>query len=100
MSMKDTKLWTWHMASGVIILVLLGIHMLAMHMSGVMPLERLNPAGDNPLDWANVVARWRVAARFSRLSATYSWWDSGCSTASTGSGTYCSSSIPPRGSRN
>ena len=59
MSMKDTKLWTWHMASGVIVLVLLSMHMLAMHLSGVFPIQSLNPAGDNPLDWANVVARGR-----------------------------------------
>ena len=49
--------------SGVIILVLLGAHMLAMHMSGVLPIDRLNPAGDNPLDWANVVARGREVSQ-------------------------------------
>ena len=63
MSMKDTKLWTWHMASGVVILVLLGAHMLTMHLNGVLPLESLNPAADDPLDWANVVARGREVSQ-------------------------------------
>jgi succinate dehydrogenase hydrophobic anchor subunit len=63
MSMKDTKLWTWHMASGVVVLVLLGAHMLTMHLNGVLPIESLNPAGDDPLDWANVVARGREVSQ-------------------------------------
>ena len=29
--MGETKLWTWHLIAGVVILVLLGLHMLTMH---------------------------------------------------------------------
>ena len=29
--MKGTKYWTWHMAAGVVILFVLGLHMLIMH---------------------------------------------------------------------
>ena len=32
--MKGTKYWTWHMAAGVVLLLLLGLHMLIMHMVG------------------------------------------------------------------
>jgi len=31
--MGETKYWTWHMAAGVLILFLLGLHMLIMHTS-------------------------------------------------------------------
>ena len=30
--MNGTKYWTWHMAAGVVILFLLGLHMLIMHL--------------------------------------------------------------------
>jgi succinate dehydrogenase/fumarate reductase cytochrome b subunit len=33
--MRETKYWTWHMAAGVVILFLLGLHMLIMHMGGI-----------------------------------------------------------------
>lgn len=33
--MRETKYWTWHMAAGVVILLLLGMHMLIMH-TGVL----------------------------------------------------------------
>ena len=36
--MHETKYWTWHMAAGVVILFLLGLHMLTMHLGGIMPL--------------------------------------------------------------
>jgi len=36
--MNGTKYWTWHMAAGVVILFLLGLHMLIMHMGGVTHL--------------------------------------------------------------
>jgi len=32
--MSETKYWTWHMAAGVVILLLLGLHMLVMHLGG------------------------------------------------------------------
>ncbi|MGD8375545.1 MAG: hypothetical protein PVF68_05340 [Acidobacteriota bacterium] len=53
--MRDRSLWTWHMASGVVILVFLGLHMAVMHLDAALGI--FNPAGGHPIDWANVVAR-------------------------------------------
>lgn len=36
--MRETRYWTWHMAAGVVILVLLGLHMLIMHLGGYVHL--------------------------------------------------------------
>jgi len=36
--MRETKYWTWHMAAGVVILFLLGLHMLVMHTGGITHL--------------------------------------------------------------
>ena len=36
--MRETKYWTWHMAAGVVILVLLGLHMLIKHAGGITHL--------------------------------------------------------------
>jgi succinate dehydrogenase hydrophobic anchor subunit len=55
--MRDQKLWTWHLAAGVVILFLLGVHMTIMHLAAVVHLPGLNPAGGHPIDWGNVVAR-------------------------------------------
>jgi len=32
--MNETKSWTWHMAAGVVLIFLLGLHMFIMHMAG------------------------------------------------------------------
>lgn len=53
--MRETKLWTWHMAAGVGILILGGLHMLIMHFDNT--IGAFNPAGGSALDWANVLAR-------------------------------------------
>ena len=53
--MRDQSLWTWHVATAVIILILLGLHMIIMHLDDIVGV--LNPAGDHPIDWANVEAR-------------------------------------------
>ena len=54
--MRDQKLWTWHILAGGVILVLLGLHMVIMHLE--RPGRRLNAArGTHPIDWSNVVAR-------------------------------------------
>jgi len=76
--MRDQKLWAWHLIAGAVILIFLGVHMLTMHMEGVIKIQSLNPAsvghvdkakipqagdrtsdeGDiHPIDWANVRAR-------------------------------------------
>lgn len=57
--MRDTRLWTWHIAAGAVILVLLALHMWIMHLNQTLPVQAFNPAGEDPLDWANVVARGR-----------------------------------------
>ena len=36
--MRETKYWTGHMAAGVVILFLLGLHMLIMHVGGITHL--------------------------------------------------------------
>jgi len=53
--MRDSKLWTWHLAAGAVIFVFLGLHMAVMHLNTILGI--LNPAGGSPVDWANVVAR-------------------------------------------
>ena len=53
--MRDQKLWTWHVAAGILVVVLLGLHMVIMHMSRTVGIG--NPAGGHPVDWGNVLAR-------------------------------------------
>lgn len=36
--MRETKYWTWHMAAGVVILLLLGLHMFIMHLDEIIPM--------------------------------------------------------------
>jgi len=57
--MRDQKLWTWHLAAGLVILVFLGLHMAIMHLNAILGV--FNPAGGHPIDWQNVVARARSA---------------------------------------
>ncbi len=55
--MRDQSLWTWHLAAGAVILVLLGLHMVIMHLAAIVPLASSVPNGGEPIDWANVVVR-------------------------------------------
>lgn len=55
--MRDQRLWFWHVAAGIVILVFLALHMTIMHLDGIVRVG--NPAGGHPIDWANVVARGR-----------------------------------------
>ncbi len=57
--MRDQKLWTWHVAAGLVILVFLGLHMVIMHLDAIVKVTSWNPAGGEPIDWKNVVARGR-----------------------------------------
>jgi len=59
--MRHSRLWTWHILAGLVILVLLGLHMVIMHLDEILPLAGLNPAGGEAIDWANVVARGKMA---------------------------------------
>ena len=34
--MRESKLWSWHILAGVVILILLGIHMLTMHLGAIL----------------------------------------------------------------
>jgi succinate dehydrogenase hydrophobic anchor subunit len=54
--MRETKYWTWHMAAGVVILFLLGLHMLIMHLGGFTHLFVQNP-GQPAISKANSLAR-------------------------------------------
>jgi len=52
---RDQKLWTWHLAAGMLILLLLGLHMAIMHLDSLVGI--FNPAGGHAIDWENVAAR-------------------------------------------
>lgn len=41
--MRETKYWTWHMAAGVLIFILLGLHMTTMHLGGLTGLFVSHP---------------------------------------------------------
>jgi succinate dehydrogenase / fumarate reductase membrane anchor subunit len=53
--MRETKYWTWHMAAGVLILFLLGLHMLIMHTGGITHLYA--PGGGESISKANSLYR-------------------------------------------
>ena len=53
--MCETKYWTWHMAAGVVILFLLGLHMLVMHLGGITHL--FAPLGGEALSRGNSLLR-------------------------------------------
>jgi succinate dehydrogenase/fumarate reductase cytochrome b subunit len=53
--MRETKYWTWHMAAGVVILFLLGLHMLIMHLGGTTHL--FAPHGGEAVSQANSLFR-------------------------------------------
>lgn len=53
--MRETRFWAWHMIAGMAILVLGGMHMIIMHMDGI--LGWFNPHGPHAIDWQNVVHR-------------------------------------------
>ena len=53
--MREQRWWTWHLGAGLVILVLLGLHMIIMHLDAIVGV--FNPAGGQPIAWANVVER-------------------------------------------
>ena len=53
--MRETKYWTWHMAAGVVIFFLLGLHMLIMHLGGTTHL--FAPQGGDAVSKANSLFR-------------------------------------------
>ena len=64
-SMRDQRLWTWHVLAGLVIFVLLGLHMAIMHLDTL--LGWFNPAGMKPIAWDSVVQR----ARMGFFAVTY-----------------------------
>lgn len=56
--MRETKLWTWHIGAGLLVLVFLGIHMFVMHMDDVVRIFNLDTG--KAIDWENVVHRARM----------------------------------------
>ena len=55
--MRETKYWTWHMAAGVVILFLLGLHMTIMHVDGIAHLFAAFWWGSD-LESEQFVSRW------------------------------------------
>ena len=53
--MRETKYWTWHMAAGVVILFLLGLHMLIMHTGSIT--HWFAPHGGEAISRANSLSR-------------------------------------------
>lgn len=53
--MRETKFWTWHMAAGVVIALLLGLHMVIMHIGGITHLYA--PFGGEAVSKANSLFR-------------------------------------------
>lgn len=53
--MRETKYWTWHMAAGVVIFFVLGLHMLIMHVGGITHL--FAPFGGEAVSKANSLFR-------------------------------------------
>jgi succinate dehydrogenase hydrophobic anchor subunit len=53
--MRDRTAWTWHVAAGVVILVLLGLHMAIMHLDRTLGI--FGTPGAEPIDWESVAAR-------------------------------------------
>ncbi len=58
--MKERGLWFLFLVAGLVVLPLLALHMAVMHLDGTLAVG--NPAGGHPVDWANVMARGRIAA--------------------------------------
>lgn len=57
--MRETPYWIWHILTGIIVLVFLGLHMIVMHFDGTISLS--NPAGGSATNWENVIYRSQTA---------------------------------------
>ncbi len=53
--MRETKLWTWHIITAVIVLVFLGLHMAIQHLDLIWGY--LSPAEGRAIEWDNVLFR-------------------------------------------
>lgn len=57
--MRESRYWGLHMTSAVVLFVLLGLHLVIMHLDGTLAL--IDPAWGKPLAWDAVLARARSA---------------------------------------
>lgn len=57
--MSERSLWTKHIAAGVVVLVLLGLHMTIMHLNATLGL--FGGSGADPVEWDSVVSRMQGA---------------------------------------
>ena len=53
--MNKSGAWILFIITGIVIFVLLGLHMIVIHMDGIFGI--FNPAGGSALDWDNVIYR-------------------------------------------
>ena len=53
--MRETAYWTWFIISGIVLICLLGLHMIIMHLDGLIGI--FNPASATSVDWKNVIFR-------------------------------------------
>ena len=53
--MNKSGAWILFIITGVVIFVLLGLHMIVIHLDGIFGI--FNPAGGSALDWDNVIYR-------------------------------------------
>jgi len=53
--MRETKYWTWHMAAGVVLLLLLGLHMVIMHLGPLV--HWFAPYGEEAVSLKNSLFR-------------------------------------------
>jgi len=53
--MRETAYWTWFIIAGIVLFFLLGLHMMIMHLDGLLGI--FNPAGTVSVEWKNVVFR-------------------------------------------
>ncbi|MFQ5809830.1 MAG: hypothetical protein ACE5JM_09450 [Armatimonadota bacterium] len=63
--MRETRFWTWHLIAGAVVLVFLGLHMLIMHLDGIVGF--MDPGGAESVEWENVMHR----AQFLFFTVTY-----------------------------
>jgi len=63
--MRESTFWTWHLVAGAVILLLLGLHMVIMHLDGLVGF--MNLPGYEPVHWENIVHR----AQYLFFTATY-----------------------------
>lgn len=54
--MRHSRLWTWHVLAGLVILVLLGLHMGIMHLDDLLHWFNADPE-KGAIHWDNVAAR-------------------------------------------